>query len=129
VLILPMLIGAFRPPKPDNRMCCDTHLTVTSSSFHGCANIFVAFKIEQGLAAISRGETFPRAFLMLHDPEIQVAGDPNVKRACMAAENVDVSAGYSTMLPNSGFFSPGKNRGGSARCGSVVEKLRTAWVC
>ena len=41
VLILPMLFGPFRPPKP----------------------------------------------------EIQVAGDANVKRACMAAENVDVAAG------------------------------------
>jgi hypothetical protein len=25
VLILPMLFGAFRPPKPDNRIWCDTH--------------------------------------------------------------------------------------------------------
>jgi hypothetical protein len=54
----------------------------------GCANIFVAFKVEQALAAIGRSETFPRALLMLHDAEIQVAGDANVKRACMAAENV-----------------------------------------
>jgi hypothetical protein len=25
-LISPMLLGAFRPPKPDNRICCDTQL-------------------------------------------------------------------------------------------------------
>ena len=58
----------------------------------GCANIFVAFKVEQALAAIGRSETFPRAFLMLHDTEIQVAGDADVKRACMAAENIDLGA-------------------------------------
>jgi hypothetical protein len=34
----------------------------------------------------------------LHDTQIQVAGDANVKRACMAAENEDVSAGHSEML-------------------------------
>ena len=28
----------------------------------------------------------------MHDAQIQVAGDANVKRACMAAENVDVAA-------------------------------------
>jgi hypothetical protein len=34
----------------------------------------------------------------LHDAQIQVAGDANVKRARMAAENVDVAAGHSKML-------------------------------
>jgi hypothetical protein len=29
-----MLLGAFRPPKPDNRICCDTHWMVTGTSFH-----------------------------------------------------------------------------------------------
>jgi hypothetical protein len=24
VLVLPMLLGAFHPPKPDSRICCDT---------------------------------------------------------------------------------------------------------
>jgi hypothetical protein len=33
VLILPVLFGAFRQPKPDNRWC-DTHLMVTGTSFH-----------------------------------------------------------------------------------------------
>jgi hypothetical protein len=28
-LILPMLLGPFRPPKPENRICCGTHLMVT----------------------------------------------------------------------------------------------------
>ena len=64
----------------------------------GCANVFVTLKVEQALAAIVRSETFQRAFLMLHDAEIQVAGNANVKRACMAAENVDVAAGNSKML-------------------------------
>ena len=64
----------------------------------GCANALVAFKVEQALAAIGRSETFQRALLMLHDAQIQVAGDANVKRACMAAENVDVAAGQGTML-------------------------------
>jgi hypothetical protein len=31
---------------------------------------------------------------MLHDAQIQVAGDANVKRACMAAENINVAAGH-----------------------------------
>jgi hypothetical protein len=35
----------------------------------------------------------------LHDAQIQVAGDANVKRARMAAEDVDVAAGHSKMLP------------------------------
>jgi hypothetical protein len=54
---------------------------------------------------------------MLHDTEIQVAGDGNVKRACMAAENVDVGVGQSKMLASSWFSAPGKDRGGPARCG------------
>src|ERR1700685_2681229 len=66
VLILPMLLGAFRPPKPDNRICCDTHLMV-----------------------------------MLHDTEKQVAGNANVKRACMAAEDLDGGAGHGKMLARS----------------------------
>ena len=57
----------------------------------GCANVLVALKIEQALAAIVRSETFQPALLMLHDAQIQVAGDAHVKRACMAAENVDVA--------------------------------------
>src|ERR1700689_3085866 len=64
----------------------------------GCANLVVTFKVEQTLAAVDRSETFERALLMLHDARIQVAGDANVKRACMAAENVDVAAGHSKML-------------------------------
>ena len=36
----------------------------------GCANVFVAFKVEQALAAIGRSETFQRALLMLHDAQI-----------------------------------------------------------
>jgi hypothetical protein len=59
----------------------------------GCANIVLAFTVEQALAALGRSETFPPALPMLHDTEIQVAGDVNVKRACMAAENMDVGAG------------------------------------
>ena len=39
-----------------------------------CANIVVAFKVEQTLAAIGCSETFPRALLMLHDAQIKVAG-------------------------------------------------------
>jgi hypothetical protein len=64
----------------------------------GCANVFVILKVEQSLAAIGRSETFQLALLMLDDAQIQVAGDANVKRARMAAENVDVVAGHSKML-------------------------------
>ena len=55
----------------------------------GFANVLITLKVEQALAAIVRSEPFPRALLMLHDAQIQVAGDANVKRACMAAENVE----------------------------------------
>jgi hypothetical protein len=64
----------------------------------GCAHVFVTLKVEQALAAIGRSETFQPTLLVLHDAHIQVAGDANVKRACMAAENVDVAAGNSKML-------------------------------
>jgi hypothetical protein len=64
----------------------------------GCANVVVTLEVEQALAAIVRSGTFKRALLMLHDTQIQVARDANVKRACMAAENEDVSAGHSEML-------------------------------
>jgi hypothetical protein len=67
----------------------------------GFANVFVAFKVEQALAAIFRSETFERALLMLHDALIQVTGDANVKRAGMAAENVDVATGHIEMLASS----------------------------
>jgi hypothetical protein len=94
----------------------------------GCANVFVTLKEEQALAAIGRSETFLRALLMLHDAQIQVAGDANVKRACMAAENVDVAAGQSKMLAVL-VVGPRKRswRGRQVRA-SVVEKARTAWV-
>jgi hypothetical protein len=62
------------------------------------ANVFITLKVEQALAAIGRSETFPRALLMLYDAQIQVAGDDDVKRACMAAENVDVAARHGKML-------------------------------
>ena len=77
----------FAPPALELFFPCD-----------GCANVFVAFKVEQAFATISRSETFQCGLLMLHDAQIQVAGDPNVNRACMAAENVDVAAGQGTML-------------------------------
>src|ERR1700720_2659 len=80
----------------------------------GFANVFITLKVEQALAAIVRSETFPRALLMLHDAQIQVAGDATVKRACLAAENVDVAAGHSKMLPVL-VLGPGQDRGGSAK--------------
>ena len=64
----------------------------------GCANVFLTLTVEQALAAIGCSETFQRALLMLHDAQIQIAGDANVERACMAAENVDVAARHSKML-------------------------------
>src|SRR5580700_4309417 len=89
----------------------------------GFANVFITLKVEQALAAIGRSETFPRALLMLHDAQIQVAGDANVQRACMAVENVDVAAGHGKMLAVL-VLGP---RERPVRA-SVVEKLRTAWA-
>ena len=90
-------------------------------------NVFITLKVEQALAAIIRSETFQRALLMLHDAQIQVAGDANVKRACMAAENVDVAAGHGKMLAVL-VLGP-RERPWRARRpvrASAVEKLRTA---
>ena len=72
----------------------------------------VELLVEQALAAIGLSETFPHALLMLQDTKIQVAGDANVKRACMAAENLDVGAGHRKMLASSWFSAPGKHRYG-----------------
>ena len=92
----------------------------------GCANVFVAFKIEQALAAVGRSETFQRALLMLHDAQIQVAGDANVKRACMAAENVDVATGKMLAVLVLG---PRERRWRVRPVrASVVEKVGAAWV-
>ena len=81
----------------------------------GCANVFLTLKVEQAIAAIGRSETLQSALLMLHDAQIQV-GDANVKRACVAAENVDVAPGRSKMLAVL-VVGPGKDRGGPVRCG------------
>jgi hypothetical protein len=65
---------------------------------------------------------------MLHNAQIQVAGNADVKRACMAAENVDVTAGHSEMLAvlvRGPRRRPWRVRQVRA---SVVEKLRAAWV-
>jgi hypothetical protein len=34
VLVLPVLLGAFRPPKSNSKICCDTIWMVTGTSFH-----------------------------------------------------------------------------------------------
>jgi hypothetical protein len=88
----------------------------------GVADVIVAFKVEQALAPIFRSETFERALFMLHNSLIQIAGDANVKRACIAAENVDVATGHSKMLASSRFLAAGKDRGGSAQCGLLWLK-------
>jgi hypothetical protein len=63
---------------------------------------------------------------MLHDAEIQLAGDANVMRAWIAAENLDVAAGHRKMLAVL-VLGPRKRpwRVGPVRA-SVVEKLRRA---
>ena len=94
----------------------------------GFTNVFITLKVEQALAAVVRSETFPRALLMLRDAQIQVAGDANVKRACMAAENVDVAAGDDKMLAVL-VLGPGERPWPVRQArASVVEKVRTAWA-
>jgi hypothetical protein len=44
----------------------------------GVADAFIAFIVEQALAPIFRSETFERALFMLHNSQIQVAGDADV---------------------------------------------------
>jgi hypothetical protein len=53
---------------------------------------------------------------MLHDAQIQVAGDANVKPAYVAAEKVDGATGHCKM-PTFLVSAPGKDRGGSAKSG------------
>ena len=49
VFNLPMLLGAPQPPKPDNRIYCDRHLMVTSTSFmHGNRVCMAAENVEVG---------------------------------------------------------------------------------
>src|SRR5450631_2990073 len=92
----------------------------------GRANVFVAFKVEQAIAAVVRSETFQRALLVLQDARIQVAGDANVERACIAAENVDVAAGHSKMLPVL-VLGPGERQWRVRQVrASVFERVRTA---
>jgi hypothetical protein len=64
---------------------------------------------------------------MLRDAQIQVAGDPNVKSAYVAAEKVDGATGHSKM-PAFLVSAPGKDCGASAMNGLVVEKPGAAWV-
>jgi hypothetical protein len=81
VLVLPMLLGAFRLLKPDNRICCDTHLMVTGIVFMHCNHLpsqVCSKSLNSGL------------IVRMRLPGKTVAGPPGV--------------------------------------GSVVEKLRTAWV-
>jgi hypothetical protein len=78
VLILPMLLGAFRPPKPDIRTCCDTHWMVTY--------------------------IFSCAVIIFH-PQV-----------CASSLNSGIDGANEVEL----FWPPG--------AGSVVEKLRAAWV-
>ena len=59
---------------------------------------------------------------------VQVAGDANVKRACMAAENINVATGHGKMLAVLVLGAgerPWRLRPVRA---SVVEKVRAAWV-
>ena len=66
---------------------------------------------------------------MLDDAQIQVVGYADVKRAFMAAENVDAAAGQHKMLANSWFSAPrGKTVAEPPVRASVVEKLRAPWV-
>ena len=58
---------------------------------------------------------------MLLNAKIQVVGDAKLKRACMAAQDVDVAAVHSKTLP---FFAlaPRENRGGPPGAGFGVGK-------
>jgi len=39
MLIFPMLLGPFRPPKPENRICRGKHLMVTIHLFMHCNHL------------------------------------------------------------------------------------------
>ena len=83
MLIVPMLLGAFRSPKPETGSCCGTHLMATATSV-------------QALFFPS-SETFQHPLLMLRDAQIQVAGDANGKPAYAPAEKLDGATGHSKM--------------------------------
>jgi hypothetical protein len=90
----------------------------------GFANIFVAFKVEQALAATRGSETFPRALVMLHDTEIQVAGIAQCKACCYGCRERRSRCRTSKMLVSSLVLDPGEKP-----CrGPALEKLRAAWI-
>jgi hypothetical protein len=62
---------------------------------------------------------------MLHDALVQVAGDTDVKCACIGAENVDVATRHSRMLASLGSRPQGETVGISPMWASVVEKGRS----
>jgi hypothetical protein len=67
MLIWPMLLGTFQPPKPENRILprgtIDGHLHIFMlfSPSAGCAHVLVTLEVESALAAVGRGETVQRA--------------------------------------------------------------------
>jgi hypothetical protein len=90
----------------------------------GFANIVVAFKVEQALAATGRSETFPRALVMLDDTEIQVAGIAQCKACLYGCRGCRSRRRTSKMLASSLVLDSGEKP-----CrGPAVEKLRAAWV-
>jgi hypothetical protein len=64
---------------------------------------------------------------MLLSAKIQVVGDAKLKRACMAAQDVDVAAVHSKTLPFL-LSAPGKTVAVRQVRASVLERVPTAWV-
>ena len=59
--------------------------------------------------------------------KIQVVGDAKLKRACMAAQDVNVAAVHSKTLPFL-LSAPGKTAAVRQVRASVLKRVRTAWV-
>ena len=71
---------------------------------------------------------FPlRLLMLLLSAKIQVVGNAKLKRACMAAQDVNVAAVHSKTLPFL-LSAPGKTVAVRQVRASVLERVRTAWV-
>ena len=75
----------------------------------------------------TREHDSPLRLLMLLSAKIQVAGDAKLKRACMAAQDVNVAAVHSKTLPFL-LSAPGKTVAVRQVRASVLERVPTAWV-
>jgi hypothetical protein len=93
-LNLPMLLGAFQPPKPDNRICCGTHLMVTG---HNKMQASAWFSAQGKTSVRPRGRKAPSSMGKLSAAEVlrlratsALSRDKSVRRSAQDDDFVGV---------------------------------------